>query len=107
MSDPILTLRQLATCEGDDDQDNLKLLMRANEHAPDLIVGGVLLPVDAGPIRLHEAVDDLTGETLCGCLSCEASNGVTADREEAAYYLGLAAGLRLARAVGAEDGGAS
>ena len=32
--------------------------MRANEHAPDLIVGGVLLPVDAGPIRLHEAVDD-------------------------------------------------
>ncbi len=104
MSDPILTLRQLATCEGDGDQDNIRLLMRANEHAPDLIVGGVLLPVDAGPIRLHEAVDDLTGETRCGCRSCEASNAVTADREEAAYYLGLAAGLRLARAVGAEGG---
>ncbi len=45
----------------------------------------------------------LSGTTLCGCRHCEEANAVIWDRQRDAYRVGLAVGLRLARAMaGAE-----
>ena len=64
----VLPLSKLTTSEDSYDQDALATLLRADTHAVDLIVGGVLLPIDAGPIRLFEATGVVSGvEERGGC----------------------------------------
>ena len=46
MSDPVLTLRKLATSEANHDQKELAKILRADAYAADLVVGGVLMGRD-------------------------------------------------------------
>ena len=103
MNTTILTLRKLNTTEDEHDQKVLKEALRADEHSADIIVGGPLLGDEVGRARLEEACTALTGKDTCPCESCEASNVVTWSRQRAAYFVGLAVGLRLARTTA--DGG--
>ena len=99
MPDPVLILRKLSTSEDELDQRHLDRIREADKLAGDLVVGGVLMSRDASCCRLTSAIDQLVGETLCGCAHCESSHEVALDRSENAYYLGLTVGLRLARAT--------
>ena len=99
----VLSLNKLETSEDDTDQKALATLVRADEHAVDLIVGGPLLPPDAGPVRLSEAIEDVSGIARCGCQYCEDANYDAMQREEATYYIGLAVGLRLAQVTAQRD----
>ena len=99
----VLSLNKLKTSEGDGDQKALATLVRADEHAVDLIVSGPLLPTDAGPVRLSEAIEDISGITRCGCKNCEEANYDAMRREEATYYIGFAVGLRLAQVTAMRD----
>ena len=105
MSDPVLTLRDLATIECKGEQEEIANIMRADTHAAELVVGGVLMGQDAPFARLEAAIDRYTDERPCDCLNCERAFEVSLARSSAAYYIGLAVGLRLARATDA--GGAS
>ena len=94
----ILPFAKLTTCEDEDEQRELRFLHDADGHAPALITAGVLLPADGAPVRLVEAIDTLT-EKRCDCRACETNYEIGRDRERAAYYVGVAVGLRLARSV--------
>ncbi len=110
MPDPLLTLRKFATSEDQEDQKALAQAQRAEADAADILVGGVLLSSEATLGRLELAIDRQTGEAFCGCQNCERVFTVSLDSSRAAYYTGLAVGLRLARAtepVAADAGGAS
>ena len=98
----ILTLQKLHTKEDEHDQEVLTEILSADKYAPDIVVGGPLLSDEASLTRLEEACSALSGEALCNC--CEAFLEATWARQRAAYFVGLATGLRLARAT---DGGAS
>ena len=105
----ILELTKLNTIEDAQDQKALKELSDADTHAGDLMIGGSLLAGDAGRERLDQACSHLTRKDLCRCEACETSSAVTWDRQRAAYFVGLAVGLRLARAtdpVATDAGGA-
>ena len=100
----ILTLRKLTTIEDADTQQEFEKLHRADTYAADLVIGGVLLSTEAADARLVEAIDAHTGEKFCECQNCEKAFSVSLSRSESAFYIGLAAGLRLARAT--DTGGA-
>ena len=104
MSDPILTLKKFKTCEDEKDHARLSELQRADQYAADLITAGVLLPGEAGLVRLANAIDDITGESFCTCGNCERAFSKALERAITGYFVGLAAGLRLARTT---DGGAA
>ena len=101
MSDPVLTLRDLATSEANQDQKELTKILRADAYAADLVVGGVLLGREAPIARLETAIDTYEGSELCSCGNCESAMTVSLGRSTAAFYIGLATGLRLARATDA------
>ena len=107
MSDPILTLRKLSTIEDEEDHLELGKLREADQYALEFMGSGVLLSGEAAGARLVEAIDGLTGEEFCGCESCEHARSVDSTRNSAAFYIGLTAGLRLARATESTDGGAA
>ena len=95
----VLPLSKLTTIEDLEDRESLAKLFQADEYAADMIIGGVLLPIDAGPVRLYEATGKVSGVSdRGGCRHCEEDvrwNGLR--REEGAYYVGLAVGLQLAQ----------
>ncbi len=101
MSDPVLTLWKFATSEDAEDHERLGELQRADQYAADLITGGVLLPGEAGLVRLAEAIDHITGGKFCGCANCERAYSSALERSIAGYFVGVATGLRLARATDA------
>ncbi len=105
MSDPVLTLHALATSEAASDQKELANILRADAYAADLVVGGVLMGREAPFARLETAIDGYEGSELCGCGNCESAMAVSLGRSTAAFYIGLATGLRLARATVATDAG--
>ena len=105
MSNLVLTLRKLVISAVDtSDQEELEKLQRADRYAADIVVGGVLLGREATDERLVQAIDAHAGETFCECRNCEGAFSVSLSRSESAFYIGLAAGLRLARAMDAEEG---
>ncbi len=53
---------------------------------------------DHETVRLNQGLDDLVGER-CTCRACETSAADGWERERYGYYVGIAVGLRLARAV--------
>ena len=101
----VLSLTELKTIEDGDDQAALTELLHADDFAVDLIVRGVLLPIDAGPIRLMEAIAAVSGFAARGhCRRCEADvNRNGSDRERAGYFVGMAVGLRLAQVTAMRD----
>ena len=101
MNTTILTLAKLNSSEDAEGQESLNELSDADTHAGDLMIGGPLLADDAGRVRLDEVCNHLTHKDLCGCEACETSNRLMWDRQRAAYFVGLAVGLRLARATDA------
>ncbi len=97
----LLLLTKLRTCEDDDAQEGMKKLYAADRYAREIMTGGgaIVGVKGEGPwVRFVQALDVL-GEERCDCRACEANMDVESKREEAAYYIGLAVGLRLARAV--------
>ena len=80
----VLKLTELKTCEGFDDEQALATLVRADEHAADLIIGGIRLPADAGPVRLTEAIEAVSGIARCDCKNREDANSDAMQREPAA-----------------------
>ena len=57
----VLPTKKLKTIEDRYDQEALATLLAADEFAADIVIGGVLLPVDAGPVRLTEAIGAVSG----------------------------------------------
>ena len=104
MPDPILNFRKLLTTEDHEDHVELGSVNKTDAYAAEIVVGGVLLSNDASRERLVTAIDAVVGSSFCVCGNCESARADAADRSDAAFYLGLTAGLRLARAT---DGGAS
>ena len=113
MPDRILSIRKLVTSEDHEDQMELGRLRMADNYASEIVVGGVLLTDDAKQARLVTAVDLVSEKEFCGCRNCEHARAVDAIRNESSFYIGLAAGLRMARAterdnaVVADAGGAA
>ena len=97
---PVVPLTKLRTIEDQDTQKELKRLQLADRHAREILVGsGPFIGEECGYPRFFDAIDDLSHVKRCDCVKPE--------REEFAYYIGLAVGLRLARAVdGPLTGGA-
>ena len=95
----LLPLTKLRTSEDSETQEGMTKLTAADRYAREIITGGGAIVGVEGPwVRFVQALDDL-GEERCDCRACEGYMEIGGKREEAAYYVGLAVGLRLARAV--------
>ena len=98
MSDVLINLKKLSTCEDEDQQDELKRIDQADELARDIMLGGVMLSDEANSARLYEALDQLAGFKLSDRL-CECGRDVTYTRDRNSFYIGLTTGIRFARAT--------
>lgn len=88
----ILNVRKLSTSEDEGLQEELTRLDQADVLARDLVVAGAV-PDHAEPwARVHESIDLLAND--------ERHDGFNYEREEWAYYLGIAVGLRIAQPRG-------
>ena len=88
---PALPVRKLATLEDEDLQLELARLDRADVFAADLVLVGAIPDHVESWARVHQSIDLLSKDK-------RASDEFNDEREEWAYYLGLATGLRLAAA---------
>jgi len=85
----ILSVRKLKTSEDEELQRQLLSISRADDFAKDIVIAGAIPDSDASWPRVDEAIEALSGH--------EPDDDGLDERERAAYYIGIAVGLRLAR----------